>query len=114
MSAMFSFDVQGLLVSPDDTDNPDNHVVLHHDAGTMVSFAVANLGDQPGVCHVDISVDDQPVTSWDSERIGPGQSTSPPYVRGLGRYAVGRHVFLAQLSPSAGRIDRVTDDVEIG
>jgi hypothetical protein len=110
---MFTFDPQGLLISPDDTDNPDNHVVLHHDAGTMVSFAVINVGDEPGACHVDIFVDDQFVTDWDSSDIGPGQSQSPPFVRGLGRYPSGRHTFRADLSPGAGRIDQVSNEVDI-
>ena len=45
---MFVFNTQGLLVNPDDTDNPDNHAILHHDAGTMVSFSVSNAGSAAG------------------------------------------------------------------
>src|SRR5438046_1039963 len=68
-TAEFAFDNNGVLVSPDDLDNPDNHVVLHHDAGTKVSFAIWNVGQAAGSATVTVYVDDAEVQSWTSGSI---------------------------------------------
>ena len=80
------------LVPPDDTDNPDNHVVLHHDAGTKVSFVVWNVGATAGTATVTAYVDDQEVQTWPSGSTAPGRSSGPDdrYVRGCGRSPRGR------------------------
>ena len=44
MSSMFELSVGGIAVMPDPADNPDNHVIPHHDAGTQISFEVCNVG----------------------------------------------------------------------
>ena len=111
--AMFAFDDAGLLVSPDDSDNPDSHVVPHHDAGTKVSFAVWNVGAAAGQCRVGIEVDNNFVTEWVSGDVQPGSSESPPEVRGLGRYDTGEHEFLAYLNPGAGTKDHVVNTINI-
>src|SRR5262249_60793377 len=89
------------LLSPDDTDNPDNHVVLHHDAGTKVSFVVWNVGAAAGSATVTVYVDDQEVQSWASGSIAPGTSGGPDdgYVRGCGRYPGGRYVLRVVVTP---------------
>ena len=45
MSLMFELVEGGIGVMPDPEDNPNNHVVPRHDAGTRISFAVLNVGD---------------------------------------------------------------------
>jgi hypothetical protein len=112
-TSTFEFDPQGLLVSPDDTDNPDGHVVPHHDAGTKVSFAVLNVGTAPGQARVGIEVDDSFITEWVSEDVEPGSSASPPEVTGIGRYGSGEHVFLAYVNPGSGTNDNVENRVNI-
>jgi hypothetical protein len=47
---MFELVGGGLGVMPDPADNPDNHVVPHHEAGTRISFEVLNVGDVGGQC----------------------------------------------------------------
>jgi hypothetical protein len=112
-AAMFAFDDQGLLVSPDDSDNPDGHVVPHQDAGTKVSFAVWNVGTAAGQCTVGIEVDGTFVTEWVSEEVQPGASASPPEVKEIGRYGSGEHEFLAYVNPGAGTKDHVVNRVNI-
>jgi hypothetical protein len=111
--ATFEFDGQGLLVSPDDTDNPDGHVVPHHDAGIKVSFAVWNVGGEVGQARVGIDVDGSYVTEWTSEDVAPGTSASPPEVTGIGRYASGEHEFLAYVNPGSGSNDHVVNRINI-
>jgi hypothetical protein len=114
-TAAFAFDTNGVLVSPDDTDNPDNHVVLHHDAGTKVSFVVWNVGQAAGAATVTVYVDDQEVQSWTSGSIAPGTSGGPDdgYVRGCGRYPAGRHVFRVVVTPGQSGQDSTTNEVDI-
>ncbi len=111
-SALFVFS-GGLAVSPDDEDNPDNHVVLHHESGTKVSFVVANVGTAPGAATVGIQVDGVFVTEWTSWEVQPGADATPPEVKGIGRYPEGSHTFLAYVNPSAGSADNVTNTVDI-
>jgi hypothetical protein len=113
--AQFAFGDQGVLVSPDDSDNPDNHVVLHHDAGNMVSFVVFNTGTAAGSATVTVSVDDQEVQTWTSGAIQPGGSEAPNdgFVRGCGRYPAGRHVFRVLVTPGTPNYDSTTNAVDI-
>jgi hypothetical protein len=115
-TAAFAFDSNGVLVSPDDTDNPDNHVVLHHDAGTMVSFAVWNVGQAAGAVTATVYVDDQQVQTWTSGSVDPGYSVTPNdgYVRGCGRHDAGSHTFRAVLTPGQSGHDDTTNTVDIG
>ncbi len=114
-TAAFAFDNNGLLVSPDDTDNPDDHVILHHDAGTKVSFAIWNVGTVAGSATVTIYVDDQEVQTWQSGEILPNQNAAPNdgYVRGCGRYPEGRHVFRAIVRPGQAGHDDTTNEVDV-
>jgi hypothetical protein len=113
--ADFAFDQQGVLVSLDETDNPDNHVVLHHEAGTQVSFSVWNVGTGPGVATVTVYVDDVEVQTWISGEIPAGMSAAPDdgYVHGCGRHPEGRHVFRVLVSPGQYGYDSTTNEVDI-
>jgi hypothetical protein len=114
-TAEFAFDTNGVTVSPDETDNPDNHAVLHHDAGTQVSFLVWNVGQAAGVATVTVYVDDQQVQTWTSGNIAPGGSESPNngFVHGCGRYPAGQHVFRVLVTPGHAGNDSTTDSVDI-
>jgi hypothetical protein len=113
----FIFDTNGLWVGPDDTDNPDNHAVLHHDAGTQVSFLVWNIGPGAGAATVTISVDDTEVQTWVSGDVAPNQSAGidgDGFVHGCGRHPAGQHVFRARATPGhPGGGDDTTNDVDI-
>jgi hypothetical protein len=113
----FIFDTNGLFVGPDDTDNPDNHAVLHHDAGTQVSFLVWNVGQGTGPATVTIYVDDTEVQTWVSGDVAPNQSAAidgDGFVHGCGRYPAGRHVFRARVTPGhPGGGDDTTNEVDI-
>jgi hypothetical protein len=114
-TAEFAFDNNGVLVSPDDLDNPDNHVVLHHDAGTKVSFAIWNMGQAAGTATVTVYVDDQEVQTWTSGSIAPGTSGGPDdgYIHGCGRYPAGQHVFRVVVTPGHSGQDSTTNSVDI-
>jgi CARDB protein len=113
--AHFAFGDQGLLVSPDDSDNPENHAVLHHEAGNMVSFAIFNTGNAAASATVTVYVDDQEVQSWTSGEIAPGGSAVPNdgFVRGCGRYAAGSHTFRVLVQPGQAGYDSTTNTVDI-
>lgn len=111
--AMFVlYDIPGLLVNPDDHDNPNNHVVLTSDAGTKVSFSVANVGGEGGTCKVGLEVNNQWVQEWESSWLEPGESEATE-VRGMGRYPEGWYEFLAYINPGAGHHDHLTNNVNI-
>jgi hypothetical protein len=116
-TAEFIFDTNGVWVEPDSADNPDNHVVLHHDAGTQVSFLVWNVGAGKGAATVTIYVDDQQVQTWTSGEVGPNQSAGidgDGFVHGCGRHATGSHVFRAIVTPGhTGGGDDTTNTVDI-
>jgi hypothetical protein len=113
--AEFAFDTNGVLVSPDDTDNPDHHVVPHHEAGTQVSFSVWNVGAGPGAATVTVYVDDVEVQTWTSDEIQPGWSAAPDdgFVHGCGRHPEGRHTFRVVVSPGQPGNDSTTNEIEI-
>lgn len=111
--AMFVlFDNPGLLVNPDDHDNPNHHVVLTSDAGTKVSFSVANVGGKAGSCEVDFEVNNQWIQTWHSSWLEPNQSEATE-VRGMGRYPEGWYEFLAYVNPGAGHHDHLINRVNI-
>jgi hypothetical protein len=116
-TAEFIFDTNGLWVEPDSTDNPDNHVVLHHDAGTQVSFLLWNVGNGKGSATVTIYVDDQQVQTWTSGEVGPQQSAGidgDGFVHGCGRHPTGSHVFRSIVSPGhTGGGDDTTNTVDV-
>lgn len=101
MPALFEFDPQGLTVSPDGNDNPNNHQVPHSEAGIAVSCKVWNVGDEPGAATVGFLADDNYVTEWTSGDVQPGGSDGPWGV-GLGRYGAGDHSFVAYVNPGSG------------
>jgi hypothetical protein len=113
----FIFDTNGLWVSPDEIDNPDNHAVLHHDAGTQVSFIVWNIGKGNGPATITISVDDTDVQTWVSGDVAPNQSAGidgDGFVHGCGRHPAGTHVFRARVTPGhPGGGDDTTNTVDI-
>jgi len=77
--------------------------VLHHDAGTKVSFVVWNVGAAAGTATVTAYVDDQEVQTWPSDSTAPGTSSGPDdrYVRGCGRYPPrGRYVLRVVVAPA--------------
>jgi hypothetical protein len=45
MTALFELAAGGIGVMPDSDDNPDNHVLPHHDAVTKIKFEVINVGE---------------------------------------------------------------------
>jgi hypothetical protein len=108
MPAGFEIGVQGLTVSPDDADNPNNHQVPHSEAGIKVSCSVINVGDEPGPATIGFLADDNFVTQVTSGDIAPGAEDGPWGVS-LGRYPPGQHVFVAYVSPSSG--DATKDNV---
>ena len=112
-AAVFAFDNQGLLLSPDSDDNPDNEVILKENAGVACSFVVWNVGQVAGSCQVDIYVDDNYVKSWNSGQVSAGSSDGPGMLNGLGRYSPGRHLFAAYVNPGGGYNDAATNDVDI-
>ena len=116
-TAEFIFDTNGLWVDPDSDDNPDNHAVLHHDAGTQVSFIVWNAGHVKGSATVTIYVDDVEVQTWVSGEVEPRQSAGidgDGFVHGCGRHPHGRHVFRADVHPGhPGGGDSTTNEIDI-
>jgi hypothetical protein len=116
-SAEFIFDTNGVWVEPDSTDNPDNHVILHHDAGTQVNFIVWNVGAGAGSATVTVYVDDQEVQTWMSGEVEPRGSAGVDgdgFVHSCGRYPAGRHVFRVVVTPGhSGGGDSTTNEVDI-
>lgn len=111
MSAMFELVDGGLGVMPDPDDNPDNHVVPHHESGTRVSFEVLNVGDAGGNARVGVEIDDVFLTEWQSQFLDPG-SREVGYVS-LGRLTTGEHTVLAYVNPGSGQADHSTNNFEI-
>lgn len=107
MSSIFELVGGGLGVMPDPADNPGNHVVPHHEAGTRISFEVLNVGDSGGNARVGVEVDDTFVTEWQSRYPDPGQSEAG--YASLGRLSQGRHTALVYVNPGSGQSDRNTN-----
>ncbi|WP_326533851.1 hypothetical protein [Pseudorhodoferax sp.] len=111
MSALFQLVGGGLGVMPDPADNPDNHVVPHHEAGTRVSFEALNVGDQAGTASVEVTVDGAAVGDW-SEAVPP-RSNAVGFVS-LGRLSAGQHEIVATVSPGVGDMASNSNTVDIG
>ncbi len=105
---MFAFAVGGIGVMPDPADNPDGHVVPHHEAGTRISFELVNTGDEAAVARVGVEVDDQFVEERETDEVAPGM-TAFDYVS-LGRLSEGEHRVLAYVNPGTG--NPATDHAE--
>jgi hypothetical protein len=112
-AAEFGFDNNGLIVQVDQSDNPDNHVVLHVDAGTEAVFTVCNMGPAQGTATVTIHVDDQQVQTWTSGTVAAGQCEGAN-VSGCGRYGAGSHTVRAIVTPGHPGNDDTTNTVDIG
>lgn len=112
MPALFQRTGGGLGVMPDPDDNPDNHVVPHHESGTRISFEALNVGDEAGEARVKVSVDGAAVTDWSSGTIPPrGREVG---FAGLGWLAAGQHEIVATVSPGAGAMETDSNTVDIG
>src|SRR4051812_47009478 len=111
MPAMFELVGGGLGVMPDPEDNPDNHVVPHHEAGTRTSFEVLNVGDAGGNVRVGVEVDDVFLSEWQSQFLDPG-NREVGYVS-LGRLAAGEHTVLAYVNPGSGQADHTTNTFDV-
>jgi hypothetical protein len=111
-AAEFGFDNNGLIVQVDQSDNPDNHVVLNANAGTEAVFTVCNMGTASGTATVTIYVDDQQVQTWTSGDIPAGQCDGAN-VSGCGRYPGGSHTFRAVVTPGHSGNDEVTNNVDV-
>jgi hypothetical protein len=61
---MFELIGGGTCVLPDPEDNPDNHMVTHHEAGASISFEVINAGDAGGKAGTGTEIDDAFVSEW--------------------------------------------------
>jgi hypothetical protein len=101
--AMFDFIGGGIGVMPDPDDNPNNHVVPHHESGTRISFEVLNVGNAGGEATVDVYINGKFVEAWQSRYLNPGER-EVGYVS-LGRLSEGRHKVEIYLNPSSGRAD---------
>jgi hypothetical protein len=112
MASMFQFVGGGVGVMPDPQDNPDGHVVPHHDAGTRISFEVLNVGDAAGVARVGVELEDNFVTEWSSRQLAPGESTAD-FVS-LGRLSPGDHAVLVFVNPGSGQADHETNRFGVG
>ncbi|HUZ69158.1 MAG TPA: hypothetical protein VMU65_05550 [Candidatus Saccharimonadales bacterium] len=111
-AAEFGFDNNGLIVQVDQSDNPDNHVVLNANAGTEAVFTVCNMGSASGTATVTIYVDDQQVQTWTSGDIAAGQCEGAN-VSGCGRHPAGSHTFRAVVTPGHSGNDEATNSVDI-
>ena len=111
-AAEFAFDNNGLIVQVDQSDNPDNHVVPHTNAGTEAVFTVCNTGTAPGTASVTIYVDDQQVQTWTSGSIEAGQCQGAN-VSGCGRYTAGSHTFRAIVTPGHAGNDDTSNSIDI-
>jgi hypothetical protein len=111
-AAEFGFDNNGLIVQVDQSDNPDNHVVLNANAGTEAVFTVCNMGQASGTATVTIYVDDQQVQTWTSGDIAAGQCDGAN-VSGCGRHPAGSHAFRAVVTPGHTGSDEATNSVDV-
>ena len=111
-AAEFGFDINGLIVQVDQSDNPDNHVVLNANAGTEAVFTVCNMGSASGAATVTIYVDDQQVQTWTSGDIPAGQCDGTN-VSGCGRFPAGSHTFRAVVTPGHTGNDEATNSVDV-
>jgi hypothetical protein len=111
MAAMFEFSAGGIGIMPDPDDNPDGHVVPHHDAGLKLSFEIQNVGADAGLARVGVEIDDQFITEWVSGQIEPG-AAAVGFVS-VGRLIEGSHDALIFLNPGSGANDHRTNSFEL-
>jgi hypothetical protein len=111
MTAMFEFNGGGIGVMPDPADNPDGHVVAHHDAGTLVGFEVVNVGDAGGNARVGVERDGNFVIEWASPFLDPG-GTAVGFAS-LGRLPSGETTVLVFVNPGSGQRDHETNRVGV-
>ena len=111
MSSMFELVGGGIGVMPDPADNPDNHMVPHHEAGTRISFEVLNVGDAGNNARVGVEVDDAFVTEWQSQYLNPGER-EVGYVS-LGRLSEGQHTVLTYVNPGSGQADHDSNTFDV-
>jgi hypothetical protein len=108
---MFELVGGGIGVMPDPADNPNNHVIPHHEGSTRISFEVLNVGDAGGNARVGVELDDRFVTEWQSRYLDPGQR-EVGYVS-LGRVSNGQHTALAYVNPGSGQADHASNTFDV-
>jgi hypothetical protein len=111
MSAMFELAEGGVGVMPDPDDNPDGHVVPHHDAGVRISVEVGNVGDEPGSANLRVEVDEVFVAETDTEELAPGETTVVFF--NLGRLEPCQRVILVFVNPGSGQHDHAETTIEL-
>jgi hypothetical protein len=111
MSAMFQLIGGGIGVMPDPADNPGNHQVPHHNAGTLISFEVINVGDAGGNARLGVELDDTFLTEWQSPQLDPGQRASG--TASLGRLSPAQYTALVYVNPGSGEADHEENTFDV-
>ena len=111
MPAMFQLIGGGVGVMPDPMDNPNGHVVPHHESGTRISFEVLSVGDTSGNAEVGVELNDVYVTTWQSSFLDPGQQEAG-FVQ-LGRLEEGEYSVLVYVNPGSGQSDHETNTFNV-
>lgn len=111
MPAMFQLTGGGIGVMPDPDDNPDQHVVPHHEAGTLITFAIVNVGDIGARARVGVELDDVFVEEWESSHTEPGDQEVGSV--NLGRLSSGEHTVLIYVNPGSGTQDHEPNTFDI-
>ena len=93
---------EGLAQCQIPADNPNGHVVSHHESGIRISFEVLSVGDTGGNAEVGVELDDAFVTNWQSSLLNPGQQ-EVGFVQ-LGRLEEGEHSVLVLVNPGVWSI----------
>ncbi|HEU5474330.1 MAG TPA: hypothetical protein VFV67_27095 [Actinophytocola sp.] len=97
----------GPRVIVDQDDNPDDHLVLHVDAGCLAVWGEGNAGTADGVYSDSWSLEDGTTGTLDDLSLLP-EHTVTRSVR-LGRLGAGRHTFSVTLNGQAFGEDRDFD-----
>jgi hypothetical protein len=111
MAALFQFIGGGIGVMPDPADNSGGHIVPNHDAGTRISYEVANVGDADGDAIVGIELDAVFQANSQSSVLTPGQRETG--FAPLGRLSEGSHTVLVFVNPGSGQADHETNTFEV-
>jgi hypothetical protein len=111
MAALFQFIGGGIGVMPDPADNSGGHIVPNHDAGTRISYEVANVGDADGNAIVGIELDAVFQANSQSSVLTPGERETG--FAPLGRLSEGSHTVLVFVNPGSGQSDHETNTFEV-
>jgi hypothetical protein len=111
MAALFQLIGGGIGVMPDPADNAGGHIVPNHNAGTRISYEVANVGDADGNAMVGIELDEVFQANAQSSVLTPGQRETG--FAQLGRLSEGSHTVLVFVNPGSGQADHETNTFEV-